>query len=70
MMKSKLGGKPFAASLAVLLMAVAASGTARAESLGDAIAMAYAQNPTLVRARAQQRAADEGYVQARSSLGP
>jgi outer membrane protein len=70
MMKSKLGGKPFAASLAVLLMAVAASGAARAESLGDAIAMAYAQNPTLVRARAQQRAADEGYVQARSSLGP
>ena len=54
MMKSKLGGKPFAASLAVLLMAVAASGTAHAESLGDAIAMAYAQNPTLVRARAPQ----------------
>ncbi len=32
--------------------------------------MAYAQNPTIVRQRAAQRAADEGYVQTRSQLGP
>ncbi|ESQ80462.1 TolC family outer membrane protein [Asticcacaulis sp. YBE204] len=41
-----------------------------AESLADAISMAYASNPTLQRARAQQRGTDETYVQARSGLGP
>jgi outer membrane protein len=44
--------------------------SASAESLKDAIAMTYAQNPTLMRQRALQRANDETYVQARSNLGP
>ncbi len=32
--------------------------------------MAYQNNPTLAKARAQQRATDEAYVQTRSQLGP
>ncbi|MEM9963887.1 MAG: TolC family outer membrane protein, partial [Asticcacaulis sp.] len=58
-----------ALSLLVLMSAMAVS-PAHAESLADAIAQAYAQNPTLQRARALQRANDETYVQARSGLGP
>ncbi|WP_298332915.1 TolC family protein, partial [Asticcacaulis sp.] len=46
------------------------AGSAFAESLTDAITLAYANNPTLQRARAQQRSTDETYVQARSGLGP
>ena len=55
---------------AVSVLALSAVSMAHAESLNDAIAMAYAQNPTLAKARAQQRANDETYVQARSQLGP
>ena len=55
-----------AVSAAALLTGVAA----QAESLNDAIAMAYTQNPTLARARAQLRATDEQYVQTSSALGP
>lgn len=57
-----------AAFIAVSMIATAAP--ASAEALNDAIAMAYAQNPTLARARAQQRANDENYVQSRSQFGP
>lgn len=60
----------FGAVAATSLLALAMAGVAQAESLQDAIAMAYSQNPTLARARAQQRATDEGYVQTRSNLGP
>lgn len=76
MIKSKLGGKFVTASMLAMFVASVGAGAglyasaASAESLGDAIAMAYAQNPTLLRARASQRATDETYVQARSSLGP
>ncbi len=59
-----------AASMLALTVGGGLAGAARAESLRDAISAAYAQNPTLSRARAQQRATDEGYVQARSQLGP
>ena len=55
---------------AVSAMALMTGVAAQAESLNDAIAMAYAQNPTLARARAQQRATDEQFVQTKSSLGP
>ena len=55
---------------AVSLFALGFAGVSSAETLADAIGMAYAQNPTLARARAQQRANDENYVQARSQLGP
>jgi len=40
----------------------------RAESLADAIALAYQSNPTLQSARAQLRALDEDYVQARAGF--
>ena len=59
-----------AASMLALTVAGAFAGTAHADSLRDAIAAAYAQNPTLAKARAQQRGTDESYVQARSGLGP
>jgi len=55
---------------AASMLALTAAGAAHADSLRDAIAAAYAQNPTLAKARAQQRETDEGYVQARSALGP
>jgi outer membrane protein len=56
------------ASGAALLAAFA--GAARAETLADAIAMAYQTNPTLAAQRAQQRGLDETYVQARSGFRP
>jgi outer membrane protein len=61
-----------AAGAVALTMAAAtmAAGTAAAESLEDAIALAYQSNPTLLAARADLRAADERYVEARAALGP
>src|SRR3954469_13834667 len=41
-----------------------------AETLADAIALAYQNNPTLQAQRASQRALDENYVQARSGWRP
>ncbi len=46
------------------------AGGAGAETLGDAIALAYQTNPTLQAERAQLRATDEEYVQAESGLRP
>ncbi len=43
---------------------------AHAETLADAIALAYQSNPTLQSARAQLRATDEEYVQARAGYRP
>jgi outer membrane protein len=60
----------FGMAAAVSVMALAVGVSAQAESLNDAIALAYAQNPTLLRSRAAQRATDETYVQTRSQLGP
>ncbi len=60
----------FARIAAVSVVALMAASAVHAESLADAIAMAYANNPTLARARASQRATDETYVQTRSQLGP
>ncbi|HZK98989.1 MAG TPA: TolC family outer membrane protein [Caulobacteraceae bacterium] len=57
------------AALAALGLALAAM-PARDETLADAIALAYQTNPTLQSERAQLRGVDEGYVQARSALGP
>jgi outer membrane protein len=42
----------------------------RAETLMDAIDLAYRSNPTLQQQRATQRALDEEYVQARAALRP
>ena len=44
--------------------------SARAETLAEAIAQAYAGNPTLAAQRANQRALDETYVQASAGFGP
>jgi outer membrane protein len=49
---------------------LAAVGPAAAETLADAIALAYQNNPTLEAQRAAQRALDETYVQARSGWRP
>jgi outer membrane protein len=43
---------------------------ALAESLSDAIVIAYQTNPTLLNARANLRFTDEGYVQARAGYRP
>jgi outer membrane protein len=48
----------------------AASVGARAESLADAIALAYQTSPALLATRADLRALDERYIQARDALGP
>ncbi|MDC7684501.1 TolC family outer membrane protein [Asticcacaulis sp. BYS171W] len=58
-----MAGLSFTALIGMALPAVA-------ESLAEAVTMAYANNPTLQRARAQQRSTDETYVQARADLGP
>ncbi len=55
---------------AAALSALLAAGPASAESLRDAIILAYQTNPTLLGQRAQQRALDETYVQARVGLRP
>ncbi|MET0336483.1 MAG: TolC family outer membrane protein [Caulobacter sp.] len=57
-----------AAACSIGLMAGA--GTAHAETLAEAIALAYQTNPTLQARRATQRAVDETYVQARTGLRP
>lgn len=49
---------------------VCAPGAVRAETLAEAIALAYQSNPTLQAQRANLRATDEAYVQARSQYGP
>ncbi|HEY2659615.1 MAG TPA: TolC family outer membrane protein [Caulobacteraceae bacterium] len=51
------------------LLACAAT-AARAETLGDAIALAYQTNPTLQSERAQLRALNETFVQARAGYRP
>lgn len=50
--------------------ALCASLPASAETLADAIALAYQNNPTLQAQRATQRALDESYVQARTGWRP
>ncbi|WP_163233401.1 TolC family outer membrane protein [Caulobacter rhizosphaerae] len=59
-------------TLAILLAAglVAATTTARAETLADAVALAYDGNPQLMAQRAQLRAVQEAYNQALASYGP
>lgn len=54
---------------AVAVAALAAAAPARATTLGEAVAYAYATNPGLQAQRASLRALDEGYVQARTGYG-
>lgn len=53
-----------------MLAAGCGAAAASAETLGDAIALAYQTNPTLQAERAQLRATDEEYVQAEAGLRP
>jgi outer membrane protein len=65
----KLRGRLLAATVCAAVtggMAVPAA----AETLADAVALAYQNNPTLQAQRAAQRALDENYVQARSGWRP
>ena len=54
----------------IAMLAVGGGVGASAETLGDAIALAYETNPTLQSQRAQLRATDEEWVQAEASLRP
>jgi outer membrane protein len=65
-----LPGLAHIAGLIVLAASASAPRPASAESLGDAIALAYQTNPTLLAARADLRALDERYIQARAAFGP
>ena len=56
------------AAVAIGMCAMAPA--ARAETLGDAIALAYESNPTLQAQRASLRALDESYVQAEAGYRP
>nr|QQZ51834.1 TolC family protein [Phenylobacterium glaciei] len=69
MFNSRRGGLLAAVCSAGLICGLAA-GPAAAETLADAIALAYDSNPTLQAQRASQRALDENYVQARSGYRP
>jgi outer membrane protein len=55
---------------AVCGAALLAPGLAASETLADAVALAYQSNPTLQAQRAQLRALDESYVQARQGYRP
>ena len=67
-MKLKFGSVLTAGASALALMA--SSVPPGAETLADALALAYQTNPTLQQQRAQLRALDENYVQARSGYRP
>ncbi len=58
------------ASVALIAVSVGLAAPAWAESLQDAIALAYRTNPTLMAQRANQRALDETVPQARAGLRP
>jgi outer membrane protein len=54
----------------VAVLGVGMAGSAAAETLPDALAAAYDNNPTLQAQRAAQRGIDENYVQARTGWRP
>ena len=68
MFNSRRGGLLAAVYSAGLALSIAAP--ASAETLAEAIALAYDSNPTLQAQRATQRALDENWVQARSGYRP
>lgn len=63
-------GALFAAVSSLGLMVSLAAGPVMAETLADAIALAYDSNPSLQAQRALQRALDESWVQARTGFRP
>lgn len=68
-MSMRLRGRLLAAIFSTGLVGAFAA-PACAETLADAIALAYDSNPTLQAQRATQRALDENYVQARTGWRP
>ncbi len=58
------------ASVALIAVTVGFAAPVSAETLSDAIALAYRTNPTLLSQRATQRALDESVPQARAGLRP
>lgn len=58
------------AGLMASVLSAAAFSTAQAETLADAIALAYQTNPTLQQQRASARITDEGVVQAKTGFRP
>ncbi|WP_439478106.1 TolC family outer membrane protein [Brevundimonas sp.] len=58
------------ASVAVIAVITGMSAPAWAETLKEALALAYQTNPSLLAQRANQRALDESIVQARAGLRP
>ncbi|OXE36317.1 MAG: hypothetical protein CGW95_08390 [Phenylobacterium zucineum] len=69
-MTTRPRGAPVAAASTAIIILSLASGPVHAETLADAIALAYASNPTLQAQRATLRALDETWVQARSGFRP
>ena len=53
-----------------LAVAAGSAGAAQAESLADAIALAYQTNPQILAQRAELKAVNERYIQARGAMGP
>jgi outer membrane protein len=68
-MSQRLRGRLLAAVFG-LGFAGAVAAPACAETLADAVALAYETNPTLQAQRATQRALDENYIQARTGWRP
>src|ERR1044071_1786374 len=68
-MSMSFRGRLLAATVSAGLV-VSLAAQAGAETLADAVALAYQNNPTLQAQRATQRALDENYVQARSGWRP
>jgi outer membrane protein len=68
MLNSRRGG--LIAAVSSLGLALGLAAPACAETLADAIALAYDSNPTLQAQRATQRALDENWVQARTGFRP
>jgi len=68
-MSMNLRGRLLAATVCTTVIGGVAA-PASAETLADAVALAYQNNPTLQAQRATQRALDENYVQARSGWRP
>ncbi|OYX29286.1 MAG: hypothetical protein B7Y99_13415 [Caulobacterales bacterium 32-69-10] len=61
---------PALSRLGLLLSACCLPAAASAETLADAVALAYQSNPAIQSQRAQLRALNETYVQARAGFGP
>ncbi|HTK36492.1 MAG TPA: TolC family outer membrane protein [Caulobacteraceae bacterium] len=68
--QSNRQARPWVAAACVAALAGAVAPAARAETLADALALAYQSNPTLQSQRALQRQLDETYVQARAGFRP